>query len=157
MQITLIFAWIISFMLFTVLLLLMYFILKNFWFTIHVGSWYQWYTRCTWAGGMQESSALCYLLCYSRLCTLFGRISDSQFMMSIHKSVGLVPFSAQYPVGTCGWTDSKTDELIQVGLGNLRLPQVYLGLYQNPNWRVLLRISNHLISLLGGCVCMPTY
>ena len=40
MQITLIFARIISFMLFIVLLLLMHFILKNFWFKIHIDSWF---------------------------------------------------------------------------------------------------------------------
>jgi hypothetical protein len=50
----------------------------------------------------------------------FEEISDSQFT-SIHKSVGLVPFSAEYLI--CGHvrtdqlTESQTDKLIRVGLG----------------------------------------
>ncbi len=40
MWITLIFARIISFILFTVLLSLMYFILENVWFSIHIDSWF---------------------------------------------------------------------------------------------------------------------
>jgi hypothetical protein len=55
----------------------------------------------------------------SHLCTLFRRISDSQFTWiynfeeNLTESVGPVPFSAQYlicrPVRTDGWTDGETD------------------------------------------------
>ena len=65
----------------------------------------------------------------SRLCTLFRRISDSRFTWihdfeeNLTESVGPVPFSAQYLI--CRHV--RTDELIRVGLGNLRFLQVYLG------------------------------
>jgi len=72
---------------------------------------------------------LVYLLYF-----LFRRISDSRFMWihDLTESVGPVPFSAQYlicrPVRTDGQTDGQidgqTDELIRVGLGNLRFLQL---------------------------------
>ncbi len=76
-------------------------------------------------------SFMLFNVCYSCLCTLFWRISDSQFML-IHESVGLVPISAEYlicrHVHTNGLMDGRThrwtEELIRVGLGNLRFLQV---------------------------------
>ncbi len=65
----------------------------------------------------------------SRLCTLFRRISDSRFTWihdfeeNLTESVGPVPFSAQYLI--CRHV--RTEELIRVGLGNLRFLQVKLS------------------------------
>jgi hypothetical protein len=54
------------------------------------------------------------------------------------ESVGPVPFSAEHLicryVQTDGRTDGRTDELIRVGLGNLRFLQVKLYLFAC--WRV---------------------
>ena len=45
--------------------------------SLHVG----WRNMCELPVFLRESSVSCYLLCYSRLCTFYQRISDSLFMI----------------------------------------------------------------------------
>ncbi len=99
-RVSLIFAITVSLLLFTCLLLLMYFISKNFWFTIHVDSWF-WriIDRICWA------------------CAIFGSIPNLQACTD-----------RQRDRRTDRRTDGRTDELIRVELGNQRFLQVNTGI-----------------------------
>jgi len=84
---------------------------------LHVG----WRNICKLPWFLQESSVSWYSLCYSCICTIFRRISDSWFMS--RNLLGL----CHIPLNTLSaGVHRQTDKLIQVGLGNLWFFQVKL-------------------------------
>jgi hypothetical protein len=110
-------------------------------------------TRCAWAGGLyanypdfcknhQFHVIYCVTLAYVLYFKAFLTHNSRWFTIFkewLAKSVGLVPFSAKYLICrhvrtdglTDGLTDWRTDELIQVELGNLRFLQVHqIGFYE---------------------------
>jgi hypothetical protein len=89
----------------------MYFISKNFWFTIHVDSWF-WriIDRICWA------------------CAIFRSIPNLQACTDRYTDGRMDRTDGRTDGRMDGRTDGRTDELIRVELGNQRFLQVNTGI-----------------------------